>query len=43
MDELANALTITWGAQKVIKRKKQETSSPINITPADLKVCLPAA
>jgi Tol biopolymer transport system component len=37
MDELANALNDHLGSTKVIKRKKQETSSPINITPADLK------
>ena len=43
MDELANALNDHLGTTKVIKRKKQETKQPINITPADLrKFALPA-
>ena len=37
MDGLANALNDHLGTTKVMKRKKQETSQSISITPADLK------
>ena len=37
LDELANALNDHLGTTKFIKRKKQETKTPVTITRADLK------
>jgi hypothetical protein len=43
MDELANALNDHLGTTKIIKRKKQETKQPLNLSAADLrKFALPA-